>query len=255
MRQSLLPGLLENVAMNINHKNADVRLFEFGNTYRLNSSGVTDVVEKYPETMMLEVVISGKSEPENWKSASQIIDFYDLKKLVHNLLKKAGIDSKEVTFNEINDHIDGVEMICRNQQIGRFGEVIPSVLKTFSIKQPVYYLSLNWALFVKVAVKSKLQYHEINNFPIVRRDLALLVDQSIAFEQIKSIAFKTEKKLLKSVGLFDVYQGDKIDASKKSYAVSFMLQHSEKTLSDFDISNVMNRLTQAFEQQLGAVIR
>ncbi|MEI6346556.1 MAG: phenylalanine--tRNA ligase subunit beta [Bacteroidota bacterium] len=256
MRQSLLPGLLENVMLNINHKNSDIKLFEFGNTYRLNDAAGSDVVDKYPEELMLDVVISGNKEPENWDQPMKSVDFYEIKKIALNLLKKAGINSTEIVFKTINDDkIDGLEMIYKNQTIGLFGEIVPSVLKVFSIKQPVFHLSIYWLRFVNTSQITKLQFKEINNFPAVRRDLALLVDHSVPFEQIKEIAFKVERKLLKSVGLFDVYIGDKVDASKKSYAVSFALQHSEKTLSDFDINNVMNRLIKAFEEQLGATLR
>lgn len=255
MRQSLLPGLLENVAYNINHKNANVRLFEFGNVYRLKVDAGTDVVKKYPEEMMLGLVISGRLESENWNEPEKMADFYALKKIIYALLKKVGINDHTVSFNPVNNEFaDGLEIVFQNQVLGFFGEIIPSLLKSFSIKQPVFYGAIHWPNFVKAAVFNKLQYHEINHLPEVRRDLALLVDKNISFEQLKSLAFRTEKKLLKQVGLFDVYEGEKIGSDKKSYAVSFILQHSEKTLSEFDINKVMERLTKAFAE-IGAVVR
>jgi phenylalanyl-tRNA synthetase beta chain len=255
MRQSLLPGLLENVAYNINHKNANVRLFEFGNVYRLKVDAGTDVVKKYPEEMMLDLAITGRLDPENWNEPEKSADFYALKKLIYAMLKKVGIHQEAVTFNPIkNDIIDGLEIVFRNQVLGFFGEVVPALLKSFSIKQPVFYGAIHWLKFVQAAVSDKLQYHEINHLPEVRRDLALLVDKSISFEQIKSLAFKTERKLLKQVGLFDVFEGEKIGTDKKSYAISFILQHPEKTLSEFEINKVMERLTKAFAE-IGAVVR
>lgn len=255
MRQSLLPGLLENVSYNINHKNADVKLFEFGNVYRLKTEVEADVVKKYPEEMMLDFVLSGNINPENWNQPIRQSDFYELKKTVLIILQKSGIDTKSVIYNPIhNEMIDGLELIFRNQTLGFFGEVVPSILKSFGIKQPVYYASFTWSKFVKAATSSKLQYQEINHFPEVRRDLALLVDKSITFEEIKAVAQKTEKKLLKEIGLFDVYEGDKIENTKKSYAVNFTLQHPEKTLSDAEITKTMARITEAL-QQIGATIR
>lgn len=255
MRQSLLPGLLENVAYNLNHKNSMVRLFEFGNTYRLNSNIENDVVKKYPEEMMLDLVVSGSINPENWNQPTKNNNFYELKKTVFGLLNKAGIDQKLATFNPVNNSIiDGLEIVFRNNVLGFFGEVVPSTLKVFGIKQPVFYLSLNWKKVVKASTSTRLYFQEINHYPEVRRDLALLVDKTMTFEQIKATAFKAEKKLLKSVGLFDVYEGDKIDASKKSYAVNFILQHSEKTLSENEITKTMTRLTEALKE-IGAVVR
>ncbi len=255
MRQSLLPGLLENVAYNINHKNANVRLYEFGNVYRLKVDAGIDVVKKYPEEMMLDLVFTGRQEPENWNEPEKPADFYALKKLVYAMLKKVGINLDAVTFNPVkNDRVDGLEIVLRNQVLGFFGEVVPALLKSFSIKQPVFYGSIHWLKFVQAAVEGKLQYREINHLPEVRRDLALLIDKNISFEQIKSLAFKTERKFLKQVGLFDVFEGEKIGADKKSYAVSFILQHPEKTLSEFEINKVMERLTKAFAE-IGAVVR
>ncbi len=255
MRQSLLPGLLENLAYNINHKNANVRLFEFGNVYRLKASAGSDVLEKYPEEMMLDLVITGRLDPENWNEPEKQADFYALKKLIYAMLKKVGIHQEAVTFNPIkNDIVDGLEIVFRNQVLGFFGEVVSALLKSFSIKQPVFYGAIHWLKFVQASVSNKLQYHEINHLPEVRRDLALLIDKSISFEQIKLLAFKTEKKLLKQVGLFDVFEGEKIGADKKSYAVSFILQHPEKTLSEFEINKVMERLTKAFAE-IGAIVR
>jgi phenylalanyl-tRNA synthetase beta chain len=255
MRQSLLPGLLENVAYNINHKNANVRLYEFGNVYRLKVDAGTDVVKKYPEEMMLDLVFTGRQEPENWNEPEKPADFYMLKKMVYAMLKKVGISLEAVVLNPVqNDRVDGLEIVVHNQVLGFFGEIVPALLKSFSIKQPVFYGSFHWLKFVQAAVAGKLQYREINHLPEVRRDLALLIDKNISFEQIKSLALKTEKKLLKQVGLFDVFEGEKIGADKKSYAVSFILQHPEKTLSEFEINKVMERLTKAFAE-IGAVVR
>jgi len=255
MRQSLLPGLLENVAYNINHKNPDIQLFEFGNVYRLKSDSGTDVVKKYPEEMMLDLVFSGLVLPENWNETSKNVDFYFVKKCLFSMLAKAGVHVKDVLFIPIsNSFIDGMEIIFQNKSIGFFGEIKLDILASFSIKQPVFYASITWKNFVNAAIFDKLKYSEINHFPEVRRDLALLVNKAITFEQLKLIAFKTEKKLLKQVGLFDIYEGDKISEDKKSYAISIFLQHSEKTLSEQEISKAMNRLIQAFAE-IGATIR
>ncbi len=255
MRQSLLPGLLENISYNLNHKNGDVKLFEFGNIYHYNADAGSDVVKKYPEQMMLDLILSGNKQPENWNQSIQKIDFYELKRVVFTIIQKSGIDIKSITLSPINNEmIDGLEISFRNQSLGFFGEVIPSVLKSFGIKQAVYYATISWSKFVKAAISNKLEYQEINHYPEVRRDLALLVDKSVTFEQIKEVALKADKKLLKSVGLFDVYEGDKIDGSKKSYAVNFTLQHQEKTLSEAEITKTMAKITDALVQ-IGAHIR
>lgn len=255
MRQSLLPGLLENVAYNLNHKNSIIKLFEFGNIYFYKQGEDSNVVKKYPEELMLDLVFSGNIEPENWDQTNSSISFYEIKKIVSGILNKAGIMNKSLVFNTINNEMmDGLEIVSNNQALGIFGEITPSTLKVFGIKQSVFYISICWRKFVKTSISNCLSYKEINHFPEVRRDLALLIDKSMTFEEIKATAFKTEKKLLKSVGLFDVYEGDKIDASKKSYAVSFILQHSEKTLSENEINRTMTRLTEAFKE-IGAVVR
>ena len=258
MRQSLLPGLLENISMNINYKNQDVRLFEFGNTYCLNNETESnDVTKRYIETQMLGMVITGNSNPETWLKQTEKNDFYTLKGLVNGILKKSSIKIEEVIQKPFSDSIfsNGLSYLINNLDIIKFGTISPKLLKNFDIKQPVFYCEIQWQNFAKISTKRKTIFSGINNFPPVRRDLALLVNNDITFDEIRKVALKTEKKLLKSVGLFDVYEGDKIEAGKKSYAINFILQHDNKTLTDNEINSIMKKFIDSFEKELSAVIR
>lgn len=259
MRQTLLFGALETVIYNINRKVNRQKLFEFGRIYR--KTGETDirldVTRRYREEHHLAILMTGTIESENWHSKEQKPAFFHLKAYVENLLSRIRFPFSLNDFQESTSgyFAQGLQLMSGNKVVGEFGILHPSLLKTFDIKQDVLYAELNWDLILKKLPKTNICYKEVSKYPEVRRDLALLLDKEISFAQISQIAYQTEKMLLKKVNLFDVYEGDKLEAGKKSYAVSFILQDEEKTLTDNQIEKIMEKMVKNFETQLGAKLR
>jgi len=259
MRKSLLFGGLESVLYNHNRKNFNLKFYEFGKVYQyVKKTGSTGVLENFEEKEQLALFFSGTVSSESWYTGNESpANFYFLKAYINNIFKRAGIDVKLFSLKEISNDIyaEGLEYSLDSLPIATFGKVSGSVLKKFDIKQDVFYASLEWEKLIALTAGNSVLFKDIPKFPEVRRDLALLIDKKIRFSEIEELAYITEPKLLKQVNLFDVYSGEKIDENKKSYAVSFMLQDDEKTLTDTEIERVMNKLINTYIKKLGAVIR
>ncbi|AND65125.1 phenylalanine--tRNA ligase subunit beta [Flavobacterium covae] len=247
MRQSMLFSALEAVSFNVNRKNADLRLFEFGKTYHKQLAG-------HEEKMHLTLTMSGNSSKESWTNPQKMTNFFLFKGYILNIFERLGIKNI-VTMPMKSDILsEGMVYELGTSCLVELGTVKKSILKHFDIKQEVFFADFNWSAILK-HLSTNVKFVEISKYPEVRRDLALLVDEGVEFAKILDIANKTEKNLLKGIDLFDVYQGKNLPEGKKSYAISFLLQDSTKTLTDSQIDKVMNKLTQNFETELGATLR
>lgn len=252
LRQTLLFSGLETIAYNQNRKNADLKLYEFGKTY----IAVKGETTKYIETKHLSVFITGRKQEESWNATNDGMNFYTLKGIVKNIIERLGI--KDVKLAELNSDTfsQGLAFNWNKKLLVEFGEVAkPISSKLMDIKMPVYYADFNWDLILEAMKKSSTLYTEVPKFPEVRRDLALLIDQAIQFEQLEQLAYQSEKNILKDVNLFDVYQGDKLPNGKKSYALSFILQDENATLTDKQIEKIMEKLMKTYQEKVGAEIR
>ncbi len=248
MRQSMLFSGLEAVSYNMNRKRSNLKFFEFGKTYHQYS-------EERAENKHLSIIISGNKTIENWKVAQQSGDFFYLKGVVSSILSRLGLDKLKTSPIKDDLFSEGVSLSLGKTKLVNFGVVKKSILKHFSISQEVLYADFNWDTVLEYAKFNKLKYIAIPKFPEVRRDFALLLDNSVKFEDIHTIAKQTEKQLLKDINLFDVYQGKNLPKGKKSYAVSFILQDENKTLTDKQIDKIMKKLQYNFETKLGAELR
>ncbi|MCD9574032.1 phenylalanine--tRNA ligase subunit beta [Flavobacterium soyae] len=247
MRQSLLFSALEAISYNINRKNSDLKLFEFGKSYHKYLNG-------YEEHKHLTLSISGNRNKESWTMPQKGTDFFLLKGYVKGILVRLGIEKISNAPVQSDVFSEGTSICYNNDTLVEMGVVKKSILKHFGIKQDVYYADFNWDLILKI-ITGKIKYTEIPKYPEVRRDLALLIDEKTTYESIFNLARQTEKALLKDINLFDVYQGDKLPAGKKSYALSFTIQDNTKTLTDAQIDKIMSKLQQTFETELGASLR
>lgn len=260
MRQTLLFGGLESIARNANHKNSDLKFYEFGNCYHYNAEkrDPEDRLKAYSEEYHLGIWITGKKAPANWTAQTEKVTFYQLKAYVQNILIRMGIDIRKTQMNETSNDIlsEGLEInTIGGKHLATIGIVSPRHLKAFDIDNAVYYADLQWNTLIKEAGKHKISFTEISKYPEVKRDLALLIDKTVKFAEIEQIAFDTDKKTLKNVTLFDVYEGKNLEAGKKSYAVNFTLQDKEKTLTDKQIDAIMQKLITNFTEKLGAKLR
>ena len=260
MRQTLLFGGLESLARNINRRRPNLRMYEFGNCYFYNPEAGTEksVTAPYSEEKHLGLWLTGNRVQGNWAHADEKSSVYELKAYVENILARLGVPAKEIVMEQISNGIYSAALQITNRNgkmLATVGIINKKVAKKFDIDIEVYYAELNWDNLMRYALRNKVTYTELPKFQAVKRDLALLLDESVAFADIKRVAFETERKLLKEVTLFDVYEGDKLPAGKKSYAVSFLLQDSEKTLNDKQIDNVMNRMIAALTKQFDAQLR
>ncbi|WP_353151220.1 phenylalanine--tRNA ligase subunit beta [Flavobacterium sp.] len=248
MRQSMLFSALEAVSYNINRRNSDLKLFEFGKTYH-------SIKKNYIEKKHLTITMSGNASSESWNLAQKPTDFFLFKGYITGVLSKLNIDTKVKTVPVTQDiFAEGIGFSIGNEVIAEFGTIKKSVLKQFDIKQEVFYGDINWDAIQKY-VSNKIKLVDIPKFPEVRRDLALLVNQSVTFEALYLEAKQTEKSLLKNINLFDVYQGKNLPEGKKSYALSFVLQDTSNTLTDVQIDKIMNKLQSNFETKFEAVLR
>ena len=247
MRQSLLFSGLEAVSYNINRRNSDLKLFEFGKTYHKMPSG-------YNEVKHLTLFVTGNRLMESWTTAEKPSDFFLFKGYINAVLSRLGIEKTTTQPLENDVFAEGIALTVGKETIVEFGTVKKSILKHFDIKQEVLFADFNWGEVLKL-ISTKIKFVEIPKYPEVRRDLALLVDTNVQFEQIYSIAKQTEKSLLKDVNLFDVYEGNNLPEGKKSYAVSFTIQDTSKTLTDAQIDKIISKLQQNFEKEVGAQLR
>lgn len=259
-RQTLLFGGLESIAHNRNRQRANIKFYEFGNCYHYNAekSGGENALAAYSEEMHLGVWMAGNTSDASWSGVSRKITFFDLKAHVINLLTRAGIKQSSYVTKEGDEDIYSRSIRFETRQgktIAVLGIVSPKILKSFDIDTEVFFADVLFKNVVSLIKDVAITYKELPKYPEVKRDLALLIDKNINFAEIENIAYQTERKLLKKVVLFDVYEGKNLEEGKKSYAVSFTLQDNEKTLEDRRIDSTMERLTKAFEEKLGAKLR
>lgn len=247
LRQTLLFTGLEVCAYNINRKQKDLKLYEFGKIYYKESG-------KYKEENRLALYVTGNMETENWQHKTVATTYYDVAQQVHHILRKTGADSAKLE-NVSDPLLDyGVRVVLGNNEVGKIGKVKSALLKDFGIKQELFYAELDSSLLFNTA-SPKLAIQEVAKFPEVRRDLSLVLDKQVAFHEIQKLVLATEKRLIKNIIAFDVYEGENIPQGKKAYALGFTLLDEQKTLTDDEIEKTMERLIRAFEQKLGAVIR
>lgn len=259
MRQTLLFGGLEAIVRNTNFQNADLKLFEFGNIYFFKGGeNLKSPADKYHEEMHLALLITGKKGTESWIAPDVDSSFYELKKQVNTILKRLGINIDKLKTETISNDIIEEGLAYRRgdgNTFVEFGFVNSKLLRKFDIDTNVYYADFYWDFLVQQLSNNKIAFSELPKFPSVRRDLALLVDENVSFSQLKEIAKRTEKNILREINIFDVYKGDKLPAGKKSYALSFILRDDEKTLNEQVIERTMNRLIAMFEKEVGAKLR
>lgn len=261
MRQTLLYGALECMVRNMNHKIYDQKIYEFGRSYVQNKEVEREqpVTKRFTETQHLTFLITGAVQGESWHAPRKEVDFYDAKQHLENLLHRLRVPMGRIEQVPATEHFlaEGLAYRVRDnqRQLAVVGRLSKATLQAQDCKQEVYYCDINWDMLLKMFPSKEITYTEIPKFPEVRRDLALVVKNDVTFAQIEQVALQTEKKLLKSVSLFDVYQGKGIADGFKSYAVSFILQSADKTLNDKQIEAVMTKMQQSLEKQLGAKIR
>ena len=260
MRQSLLFGGLESICRNVNHKMPNLRFFEFGNCYHYSpeKKNDEDPIKAYTEEMHLGMWITGKRVEGSWTHPDEQSSFYELKGYVLNIVKRLGVNPGVMVCEHSDNNVFGKALVLKTRAgkvLCEMGTVCHKILKKMDIAQDVFYADLNWDNLMRAIKKNETLYHDISKLPSVSRDLALLIDKSVQFEQIEQIARQTEKKLLKSVELFDVYEGKNLPDGKKSYAVNFILQDESKTLTDKQIDAIMTKLINNLKQKLGAELR
>ncbi|MFT7158460.1 MAG: phenylalanyl-tRNA synthetase beta chain [Parvicella sp.] len=249
LRQGLIFGGLEAIRLNQNYGNPDVKLFEFGKSYQKFESG-------YQETNWLAIFLSGRQESESWNTTNEMNNFYTIKGLVEGVLKKLGI-FKNVKTSATKDELlaDGLSYTIAKKQVANIGWTTKQVRKHFDIKQDVFFAEINWDIVLELIKMNKVKFSPITKFPAVTRDLSLLLDRAVTFGEIEDFAGQSERKLLKEVSLFDVYEGKNLPDGKKSYAVRFVLQDETKTLKDKDIEGAMSRIQKSLEDKLSAQLR
>ena len=248
MRQTLLFNGLENIAYNLNRKNKDLKFYEFGKTYH-------KIDDKNIEKKHLQILVTGRISSENWNSKNHDVDFYFIKKLVESVLSKLGINN----FNSISKSGFGrslsVTYSLGHKKLVSFGKVSNEICNYFDISEDVFMADFNWDNILKITKKNKIKYKDISKFPSMRRDLSLLLDKSVTFEELKDIAVNTDNRILKKINLFDVYEGKQLSKDKKSYSLSFIFEDESKTLTDKIIDKIMNKLITSFIDKAGAEIR
>ena len=260
MRQTLLFGGLESIEHNVKRKNGNIRFFEFGNCYEYNVEKKREdaTLAEFSEDYRLGLWVCGDRVENSWAHADEKATVYELKAYVENILIRLGVNLKKVVFGNLSNDIysTGVSITTTSgRELGTFGIVNRKICKAMDIDFEVYYAELSWTLLMKETKKNKVTFSEISKFPAVKRDLALLLDKSVQFAEIEKIAEESERKLLKEVSLFDVYEGKNLPAGKKSYAVSFYLQDETKTLNDKQIDAIMQKIRKNLESKLGASLR
>lgn len=260
MRQTLLFGGLESIEHNVKRKNGNIRFFEFGNCYDYNVEKKREdaTLAEFSEDYRLGLWVCGNRVENSWAHADEKSSVYELKAYVENILARLGVDRKKVIFGNLSNDIysSGISITTGSgRELGTFGIVSRKICKSMDIDFDVYFAELSWTLLMKETKKSKVTFSEISKFPAVKRDLALLLDKSVLFAEIEKIARDSERKLLKDISLFDVYEGKNLPAGKKSYAVSFFLQDETKTLNDKQIDAIMQKIRKNLEDKLGASLR
>lgn len=259
MRQTLLFSGLESVAYNLNRRQSDLKFYEFGNVYKLvpEFANDNDVTKRYSQKKKLALYVTGKQESESWYHAERKADYTFLKSYIFAALRKAGVAVWSLQPSEADPRMFSAAEAFKlgNKEFLVMGKLQASLLKGMDIKQDVYYAEIDWNTLLEDVNPEKVKFREVPRFPEVRRDLALLLDGKVKFVELETLAYRVGKGLLKAVNLFDVYEGEKIEAGKKSYAISFILQDEQKTLTDQEVDKLMRKLADAFERELGASVR
>ena len=269
MRQTLLFGGLESIQRNANRKNADLKFYEFGNCYHYDAEKIAtrqakdpkwefDPLYAYSEEPHLALWLTGNKTAQSWVQKEEKVSFYTLNAYVNNVLRRLGVNIANCTLEPLDSELcsDGMLIKAPNgKQIGYMGIVNNKLLKAFDIDNPVYFADLDWNMLIRLNKQYKPVINDLPKFPEVKRDFALLVDQSVKFADLAKAALATEKKLLKAVNLFDVYEGKNLEPGKKSYALSFILQDAENTLKDKQIEAIMAKLQKVFEDKFDAKLR
>ena len=255
MRQTLLWGGLEAVAYNNNRQQYDLRFFEHGNVYQMTGPG--ESLTGYRENRRLALFVTGNDKPQNWHTPARPTDFFILKAYVEGIARVFGLDLNRLECTAAPSDLfqEGIRYRVKNNVLADLGEINAACLSVLDIKQKVFAAEIDWDLFFKMVRNNKARFTDLPRFPEVHRDLALVVDKGVTYETLHAIAFKTEKRLLKKVGLFDVYTGKGIPEGKKQYALSFVFRDPEKTLTDIYVEQLMKRLMEAFTKETGAVLR
>ena len=248
MRQNLLFSVLQAISYNQKRKHPDLKFFEFGSTYHLHGEG-------YLETRRLSLAMTGRQASEQWNHSGKSVSFYHIKAAVDTILQRLNISGLQVSDASEGSYQYGLAYEKGGKTLVTFGAVDQTCLRKTDVDGEVFYADFDWDLVLKTIRKHKITYREVSKFPAVRRDLSLLIDTNVSFGVLKAIAEKTERKLLKSVNVFDVYRGDKLPSGKKSYALHFVLQDEEKTLNDKQIDTIVKKLIYNFEKEVGAEVR
>ena len=247
MRRTLLFSALESVEYNNNRKNSNLKFFEFGKSYQ--------IFDKYEENQHLYLTITGNKYEENWNVKNEKVDFFFIKEMVHTILSRLGLTKYKVKEVNTNGLSSGLMYSVKKKPLVYFGNVDSNILKSYKIRNSVFIADFNWDLILDLVGNNKIVYKPVNKFPIIRRDLSLLINQDVSFSQLEKIARSVNNSLLQEVNLFDVYIGDKLPDNKKSYAISFVFEDNSKTLTDYQIDEVMKKLIAEFEISVGAEIR
>ncbi|MBN2729547.1 MAG: phenylalanine--tRNA ligase subunit beta [Bacteroidales bacterium] len=257
MRPSMISGILQSLAYNINRKNSDLQFFEIGRIYeKVSSDKSKSVTKQYKEQETLAIAICGKTAPENWKDKEEKSSYYTLKSVLEFLFSRCGIDG-ELQFADTHSKLFamGASYKWKDNSLAEFGMIMPNIAAQSDIDISVFYAEINLELFLKIYGKSKTEFQEIPKFPEVRRDLSILINKDTRFTDIEKVALDADKKLLKELSLFDVYTDEKLGADKKSYALSFIFRHEEKTLTDKECDKSMERISKALQSIFNADLR
>lgn len=259
MRQTLLFNMLEAICLNANRKNGDLKLYEFGNCYFYDAAKRSEEnhLAAYSEQYRLAIAVTGVATPQSWNEKPEKASFFTLRAVAEKLLHRFGIDIYALKTGTLESDLfsEALSMSLNGKELLQIGAVSAKIRRRTDVKQDVYYLEMNFDALVRSTKKLKIVAEELSKFPEVKRDLALLVDRQVTFSALREVAFSTERKLLKSVSLFDVYEGDKLPDGKKSYALSFVLEDRTRTLDEKTIERVMANLTTQFQQKCGAQVR
>ena len=252
MRQTLLFGGLESLSRNIRHQNPNCKFYEFGNLYGMSGK------EKWPyeEHSALGLFMTGRWQKERWNASTGDATFHHIHGTVKSILSRLGISAQLQDVTDKKTFNYGMEFQTKDGQLlANFGSVNSDILESFDIEQEVFFASFNWNRILKLSALNEFEVTELSKYPSVRRDLALLVDKSVKYGRLEELAYQTERKLLKEVDLFDIYEGKGVPEGKRSYALSFILQDANSTLNDKTIDKTMGRLQQRFEREVGAELR
>jgi len=258
MRRTLLFNAMEAIVLNSNRRNSDLKMFEIGKTYHYDASkSEQGGLKPYSEIQKLAITVTGAEHQASWNAKSQMSDFFTLKNFIEKIFERFGLNFCEGRMETLKSDLydEGISYTIRGSRLFEMGIVSRKVRTLFDVKAPVYYLELDVVKLQKLANTVKVRISDLSKFQPVKRDLALLIDKSVTFDSLRELASKAEKKLLKSVSLFDVYEGDKLPAGKKSYALSFVIEDQTKTLNDAEIERVMSTIALSLEKGAGAVIR